>query len=155
LVFVNILSSVDRGADYGAGFTGKLVQPGGWISREDFPDPLVALECAGPQGEWRRGRQRDTLWILWRYDHEFGRWMEICRAQSSGWDWATAIRQPAWRALHPDAGLYDTIERTKALSSDIMGEITRLLKDETDDMRLTVLSKVHELVAGAIVVSGK
>ena len=146
-VFVKILASVDLNGKYGFGFEGKLVQPGAWVKTETLPKPLVALECAGPQGAWRKGQERDVLWVLWKWETEFDRWLEICRAQSPNWDWAETIRRPAWRALHPDAGLYDIEERRKTLTEEILGSINTKLKDESRDLRLSVLSSLYDRIA--------
>lgn len=146
-VFVKILTAVELNGKFGFGFEGKLVQPGAWVQPEDLPKPLVALECAGPQGVWRKGQERDVLWILWKWEAEFERWTEVCRAQSPNWDWAETVRRPAWRALHPEAGLYDIEERRKKLAAELMGAIATALKDESRDLRLGVLSSVYQQIS--------
>jgi hypothetical protein len=152
-VFAKLLEHVEREALAGFGFDGKLCVPGEWIDSEDLPEHPAILECAGPLGEWKRGKQRAMLWILWRLDRAAWEWIEVARAQAIGWEWALVLREPAWRCLNPDPGLYDVIEKGNTLALAIMAAIDGHLKDEDYNLQASVLSLIHERICGRMVAS--
>jgi hypothetical protein len=102
---VRMLTQVEPDAWSAAGFHGALFQPGGQILAAELREHPAALEFAGPQGTWRqRNRERENLWILWRYDRVARDWREIARALAVGSEWALILREPAIRALQPRPG---------------------------------------------------
>src|ERR1035441_6601687 len=96
---IRLVTEVSPDAWNGAGFDGRLFPPGSRVAPEDLGACPVLLEYAGPQGTWRQRRQRENLWILWRYDQDLKEWREIARALSFDWHWALILREPAIRAL--------------------------------------------------------
>jgi hypothetical protein len=128
-------------------FEGPVFRPGAWISAEEFPEPAVLLECAGPVGS---GRRRPTLWVLWRYILASCEWVEIARAQSLNWEWKLVLREPAWMALHPGVGPVDPDWRGAQLEQELVQIIDAKLLDEVKAVRLSVLSSLYDDLAGRI-----
>jgi len=128
------------------GFEGKVCRPG--TRAEARPgEPLVVLEGAGPIGECSRGKPRDLLWILWRYDWGEGGWAEVGRAQATNWEWAITLREAAWRALNPDPKLYDVSRSGRELAEEIMLLVDARLKEQSADIQASALSAVYDRVA--------
>jgi hypothetical protein len=146
-VSCRLLGSVNRYANYAFGFEGRLYQPGAHIPMAELPNPAVVLECAGPQGAYRRGKQRETLWILWRYDRGLSQWIELGRAPSLNWEWALTLREPAAKALETDGGFYDVIEKSSTLAAEIMAVIDAKLQPQREDLRVNVLASIYQTVA--------
>src|SRR5437660_46024 len=85
---LKLLTSVDPLAEHNLGFEGRVLWPGTRLAETEISPRSVVLEYAGPQGQWKRGKQRPHLYILWRYDPERRDWIEIAQAQAIDWSWA-------------------------------------------------------------------
>jgi hypothetical protein len=152
---VRIVTRVDADAWNGAGFHGALFQPGARIPTAELPPAAVALEYCGPQGTWRqRNREREFLWILWRYDWEAADWREIARAVSRDWHWALVLRAPAILALgRPavDLAEVDPVERGQAVTDELLAGIDSAVSLELPAVRMAVLTSIYDSLAGRIV----
>jgi hypothetical protein len=149
---VRLLSKVNASAWNGAGFEGRLYQPGARIAAEELGERPVVIEFAGPQGQWKR-KPRAHLWILWCYEWEANAWREISRALAFGREWAVTLREPAIRALAPvespeDA---DPLVRGRQVSGGLLEAIDAALVMELPAVRREVLSSIYDGVAGRIV----
>jgi hypothetical protein len=151
---VKILTAVESGAWNGAGFVGRLYPPGARISAAELPGGAIALEYAGPQGTWQqRNREREGLWILWRYDLEAQDWREIARAVSRDWHWAVVLRGPAIRALElaaADPIAADPTVRAQDVAYELLVAIDSALSPELPAVRKAVLSAVYDSMAGRL-----
>ena len=131
-------------------FDGTIHKPGAVIAVETLPRPAVAIECAGPVGVYRRGKRRDYQYLLWTLDHPDLEWRELARAQSRDASWTAAVREPAWRALHPRPELIDLMERSADVSRDLIDEIEKRLRAEMPEVQANALYSVYEWIAGRI-----
>lgn len=151
---VRLLTEVSPDACNAAGFGGRLLRCGERLSPEELGERPVVLECAGPQGTFKRGRHRLTLWILWRYDWQEKDWREIARAQSLNWDWAIILRDPAIRALQlseKTGQLPDLAERGREVTEELLRAIDTALLVELPEVRTFVLVSIYDRMAGRIV----
>ena len=98
----------------------------------------------GVAGQANRGKPREWLWILWRYDWNRSEWAEIARAASIDWEWAMVLREPAIRALHPRLEWIDVLQRGRDATSEIMGEIERRLQGEAPPVRCNALASIYD-----------
>jgi hypothetical protein len=121
------------------------------MSWAELGENPIVLECAGPQGPWRGGRNRPNLWILWRYDRPAGRWQEIARALSTNWDWALVLREPAIRALRPVPDIADFSARGREVTEELLRAIDAMLVPELPAVRALVLTSIYDRMAGKIV----
>lgn len=98
------------------------------------------------------GKQRETLWILWRYDWKVRDWREIARALATDWTWALVLRGPALRALHQVAlTTVDANQRGREVSDELIERIDAALATEPAAVRALVLTTIYDRVAGRIV----
>jgi hypothetical protein len=151
-----MLTRVDPHAWNAAGFDGPLYRPGAKVTDAELGEAPVALECAGPQGNWHRGKDRRTLWILWRYDRGESSWVEIARALSLSWDWAVILREPAIlalsRAISAD-GVVDLAKRGREVAEELLRAIDSTLLSEPAAVRTMALTSIYDQVAGRIVLA--
>jgi len=131
-------------------FDGKIYKPGAVIAVETLPQPAVALECAGPVGVYRRGKRRDYQYLLWTLDPGHLQWRELARAQARDASWTVAVRELAWRALHPRPELIDLMERSADVSQQLIDEIDKRLRAEMPEVQANALYSVYEWIAGRI-----
>jgi hypothetical protein len=131
-------------------FDGKILKPGAAIEVEKLPRPAVVIECAGQQGIWQRGKKRDYLYILWRFDFSRGEWQELARALARDASWTAVLKQAVWQALHPRPELVDIIERSRSVADELVDEIDKRLRSEMPEVRATALHLVYERVSGRI-----
>src|SRR5581483_3862932 len=75
--YVKVITGMKTEAWGATGFEGKIYSPGQVVDLDALPRPAVAIECAGPIGIYQRGKHRETLYILWRFDVDRGEWVEI------------------------------------------------------------------------------
>lgn len=148
--YLRIVTEIRPQSWGGVAFEGTIYAPGAVIDVGALPRPAVAIECAGPVGAWQRGKHRELLYILWRFDVTRWEWIEIARTQALSWDWQLVFRDPAWRALHPRPDLVDVIKRSRDVGDELLATIDRRLESEGGDVRASVLSWVYEQVAGRI-----
>ena len=153
---VRILTAVDPEAWNAAGFDGPLYRPGARVDAAALGARPILLEFAGPQGKWRPGRQRDSLWLLWRYDGQLQVWVEIARALSRDWSWALVLRGPAIAALRPDhladaGNMVDEGARGREVTEELLRAIDTALAVERPAVRALVLTSIYDLVAGRLV----
>ncbi len=145
------VSPCTLGGPFSADFKGKIYAPGAVLDAEELPDPAVVLECVGPIGLAKSGKQREILWVLWRYERKLEEWIEIARAQSDNTDWSLALREPALRALHPRPELVDVTKKTVQIAERIMQVVDSEMDNEADrKVKLKVLNSVYDQVAGRI-----
>jgi hypothetical protein len=152
---IRLLTQVRPEAWNAAGFEGRLFRCGAPATHEDLGENPVAIECAGPQGTWKRGKHRETLWILWRYDWEEKRWREIARAQSTNWAWAIILREPAIRAMQVSdkSGQLNLAERGREVTEELLRAIDTALVSELPEVRTLVLTTIYDQMAGRIVLA--
>jgi hypothetical protein len=131
-------------------FDGPIYRPGAAIAIDALPRPAVAIECAGPIGAWRRGRRRDDQYLLWTLDYEHLEWRELARAQARDASWTVAVRELAWRALHPRPELLDIMERSQDVSRELIDEIEKRLRSEMPEVQAHTLYAMYEWLAGRI-----
>jgi len=151
VAYIKIVTRIRTESWGGVAFDGTLYTPGRVVDLESLPRPLIAIECAGPIGAWRRGKRRETLYILWRFDVALQEWREIARAQAEDWRWSVALRDAAHQALHPRPELVDVIKQSRELADEILGLIDNRLRDAAPDVKTSALHAVYEEVAGRIV----
>lgn len=150
---VRILTQVSADAWSAAGFEGALYQPGGRIAAEVLGLNPIALEYAGPQGTYKQRREREGLWILWRYDWEAHNWREIVRAVSRDWHWALVLREPAIRALRPltvETPGVDAAARGREVADELLVRIDAALSPELPAVRRAVMCAVYDSMAGRL-----
>ena len=114
----------------------------------DLGERPVLLEFAGPQGNWKR-RERESLWILWRFDSAARDWREIARASAFGPEWAVILRGPAIKALQPEVQP-DPTERGREVAAEILQAIDFALSPEVPAVRKAVLCEVYDRMAGCL-----
>jgi len=134
-------------------FEGRIYRPGAVVDVASLPRPAVAIECAGPVGVYRRtgpGRHRDYRYILWVFDFCSIEWRQVAQTQAKDTSWTAAIREPAWRALHPRPELLDITERSLDASEELIDAIDRRLRREIPEVRASALYSIYERVAGRI-----
>lgn len=151
---VRLLTRVSPDAKNAAGFDGRLLPCGRRLPPEELGDHPVVLECAGPQGSFKPGRHRQTLWVLWRYDWPEKAWREIARAMSLDWGWAIILREPAIRALQvsdKSGHLPDPVERGREVTEELLQTIDTTLLLEVPEVRTFVLTSIYDRMAGRIV----
>jgi hypothetical protein len=133
------------------GWEGEIYPPGALVERSKLLENAIVLECAGPQGDSRRGHnRREYLWILWRYDWGRGSWVEIARSLAINWEWALVLRPPAIQALYPRPEFCDVLQRGKDVASEVMGLIEQHLQGEDRSVRVNALASIYDQVAGRI-----
>lgn len=147
--FVRVLHRVDKDAGFSLGFEGPIYAPGATMPREELPETLVVLECAGAVGPMVK-RRRETTWILWRFDDQAREWREIAQASASNWEWAVSLRQPAFQALNANRTLYDVLDRGRELAAEIAEWIERKIENEPDAVKVNILTAVYDRIAGEI-----
>jgi hypothetical protein len=149
---IRLLTAVSPTAWNASGFEGAIYKPGAQLTDEELGPNPVLIECAGPQGSWRAGKHRETLWLLWRFDFDAKDWREICRAQAFDWSWAVVLREPAIRALTPAASpSIDPIARGREVTEELLQRIDTALVTELPAVRALVLCDLYNRVAGRIV----
>jgi hypothetical protein len=150
---IRLLTSVDVDAWSGAGFNGPLFPSGAAVPIEKLGPRPVLVECAGPQGEWRRTgqRQREWLWILWRYDWDAREWREVARALAYDWSWALVLRDPAIRELAAETPAVDPVERGGKVTDELWRMIDSALSTEPPSVRDVVFTSIYDRMAGRIV----
>lgn len=144
-----ILTAVNPNAWNGAGFDGALFEAGARISAEEIRKHPIVIESAGPQGTWKHKRNRENLYLLWRYDWEVGGWKEIARATATNWSWAVVLRGPAISALEPRREA-DPHDRAGIVLEGILGAIDSALSPELPAVQALVLCALYERVAGRL-----
>lgn len=133
-------------------FYGRIYRPGSSVWRCDLPERIVAIECAGPQGEARRGKKREVLWILWEFDEEKIYWRELTRALALSWEWTLIFREPAMQALHPETASQEILAAKSAdLAAELIRSIDEKIEWESLEVRANVLSMLYAQVAGRLV----
>ena len=147
--FCRVLTAVNPAAWNGAGFDGPVLEAGARISTEELRQHPIVIEHAGPQGTWKHKRNRESLYILWRYDWEAGGWKEIARATATNWSWAVVLRGPAILALEPRRNP-DPRDRAGIVLEEILGAIDSRLCPELPAVQTLVLCALYERVAGRL-----
>src|SRR5579863_316120 len=149
IAFCKLLTRVERDGSFALGFDGEIHKPGAALRRDELPERIVVLECAGPAGSYAQ-RKRETLWILWRYDKEESEWREIGRAAAASWEWAVVLRRPAYEALRAKPQLYDVLEMSRNVAAEIAELIHRRIEMEAEPHRVNILAAVHDRLCGEI-----
>jgi hypothetical protein len=149
---VKLVTRILPSAHYNLGWEGRKYPPGALVERSELIENAIALECAGPQGTFKRGLafRRDWLWILWRYNWQRGEWVEVARALAINWEWALVLRQPAIQLLYPKPEFFDLLQRGKDVASEVMGLIEQHLQGEDLSVRVNALASIYDQVAGRI-----
>lgn len=131
-------------------FDGRIYRPGAAVDVTSLPRPAVLIECAGPIGVHRRGKHRDYLYLLWRFDFSLLGWVKIAEAQAKDASWTAAIREAAWRALYPRPELFDIVERSRNVTEELLATIDRRLRAEELEVQANTLHALYDRVAGRI-----
>jgi hypothetical protein len=136
---------------WNAAFEGPIYRPGAVLAPELLGGNPVVIECVGPVGTAPRGKPREVLWILWRYDWQQATWCELARAQAVNWEWAQVLRPAALRALEADRQMYDVLARGRHVAEEVMTLIERHLDPETRPVQQNTWTALYTRVAGRIV----
>jgi len=134
-------------------FEGRIYRPGAPIDLEGLPCPAVVIECIGPLGAFvarRSSRRRDYGYILWSFDFANYEWREIARAQAPDATWTAALKDPAWRALHPRPELVDLVRQSQDAADELLDAIDKRLRAEMPEVKMNALYSIYERVAGRI-----
>jgi hypothetical protein len=92
----------------------------------------------------RRGRRaglaadRETLWLLWRFDFPKREWIEAARASARDWTWSVTLRPMARRLLNPEPVEIDCAAIAKRINEDIVRELDQL-SNESQGVLLSAL----------------
>jgi len=127
-------------------FDGRIYPPGACVPIEDLPAQTVAIECVGQVGP--RGRRKDLLWLLWKYDWGLDGWRELGRAQSVDAGWTIALRPLAAQALQHNP--IDMTAHWQEIVRVLMSEIDLKLENERQETAMNVLHAVYSELAGRI-----
>jgi hypothetical protein len=150
------LSRVDPDAPFNLGFEGRILWPGAQLPESELPAPAVVLEYAGPQGKAVRGKPRDHLYILWRYDWSERRWVEIVRTLARAWEWAPVFRRSAALELAPaQAELVDVAGRGRELAGELLALIDSKLENQPPGARVVALTTMFDQIAGRIAAANR
>lgn len=149
-VYVKIVNGMKQ-ENWGAvTYEGSLHAPGDVVPWASLPQPAVLIECAGPIGVWQRGKHREVLYILWRWDWIQMDWVEVARAQSLNWSWTVVLKEAVYQALHPRPDLVDIIQRSRDLAEEMLRIMHERLEPEMPDVQKTAWHSIYERVAGRI-----
>lgn len=130
---IKLLTSVDVYAPPGLQFEGQLISQGAPFDEGELPRPAVAIECAGSERLFP-GRRRDAfscLWVLWRYDFESHKWVEVTRTHNCDSGWSVDFAPIAQRLLHPEPRNAEAEARpvTEQLAASITSELQRVSRE--------------------------
>lgn len=129
-------------------FQGRMHAPGSLVDAANLPKHPVIVEHCGWAGLGRRDRNR--LYIVWRYDWQLEEWLEVARTMSPNWTYVLNLRESVLDALHYRPELIDVLDRSRDLTGRLMGNIDDTLAPEIHAVRVNVLTAVHDEVAGRI-----
>lgn len=132
-------------------FAGSIHQPGSLVPRESFGRRPLVIECVGPQGDFRRGRPREVLFILWTWNERAAEWKELVRATAANWEWVMVLREPARKALSFGEAEENINLKSFDLADRLVQQIDSAIEWESADVRATVLSVLYTQVAGRLV----
>lgn len=150
--YVRVLHRVHAEAWNLSGFDGPLYPAGGKVPLDELLKHPVVIECAGPQGTFKRGQHRHWLWVLWRWDAQEHVWREIARALALNSSWVAILREPAIRAIGGESpGAADLELRAREVAERIMIEIGDALAAENHEVRRQAMASIYERLAGRIV----
>src|SRR5690242_7481374 len=148
---LKLLTRVDPDAPFNLGFEGRILWPGAQLPESELPAPAVVLEYAGPQGKAVRGKSREHLYILWRYDYQERAWVEVARALAMGWEWAQILRKSAVLELEPPVTeSVDETRRGREVADELLAVIDYRLAKEPDQARIVALTAIYDQVEGRI-----
>lgn len=146
-------AAAEKDASPGLQFRGRqLLTPGAECDPASLPRPAVLIEYAG---QIRVGKQRSryafsSLWLLWRFDAEASRWVEVVRATANDATWSLDFAPIAKRLL--DDGQSDrAAQNAQSLSERVLGVLAAELAEMTKEVRCHVLAALDQFVAAEIV----
>ncbi len=159
--YAKLLTRVDRLAQDGYGFHGKLLRPGQLISESElgvhYSKPFIVLECTDIEGvheqgsrHYRNRRKWDKLYILWRFDWEYHTWVEIVRTHQH--EWVEVLREPARMAL--GRASWEIVPTVAEKITRIRAFLDQELQDLEDDQARLVLGELHDQFASRMVKVG-
>jgi len=152
--YAKLLERIDPRSRSPFEWRGRFFQPGSWIDESDlwpdgrFPRVPLLVEHAGaedPAKGWNRHKCDNTV-ILWRYDRENGKFLEVGRVAAQAGFWAVLLEPLVRDAMSRDRG------ECPALDVDLVrARITRFLAAEFDIIpdaeRYRILTLVHDELA--------
>jgi hypothetical protein len=149
---VRLLTGVNVDAWNGAGFRYKLFRSGVRVDAEELGERPVLIEYAGQQGSFKKGKHREHLWILWRFDHAEMNWKEIARALAYGPEWALILRDPAIQAMRPAVAVegVNPMVRGREVAEGLLKGIDEAMVMELPAVRVLVLNTIYDGMAGRV-----
>jgi hypothetical protein len=149
---VRLLTGVNADAQNGADFRYRLFKSGASVKSEDLGEQPVLIEFAGSQGSWRRGKHREFLWILWRFDTAENDWREIARALAYGPEWAPILRDPAIQAMRSVAATSEPnpMVRGREVAAGLLTAIDEAMVMELPAVRMLAIHAIYDGMAGRV-----
>jgi hypothetical protein len=148
---VGLLTKVTAHARDGAGFECRLYKSGARVPAKELGKRPVLIEAAGPQGQWKPGKHRENLWLLWRYDWERAEWKEIARAVGYGRDWVHVLRDAVICAMRPVAATEVAAGvRGREVAASLLTVIDEAMVLELPAVRVLVLNTIYDGLAGRV-----
>jgi hypothetical protein len=151
--FLQLLADVDLYAPRGLQFSRRqLLTPGAEFDPQDLPRPAVLIEYTGPM-RFAPARSRYSftpVWILWRFDFDASKWIEVVRMACRDSSWSLHFAPIAHRLLHPlpEAPVE---ERGAPAAERIAGLIRAALEPLSRELRCSVLGQLDLYIANEIV----
>lgn len=149
---MRLLTRIDLDAPLGLQFIGQTLSPGAPFDPAVLPRPAVLLEHAGRErvSPARSRYSFEDLWIVWRFDFEFGEWVEVVRAHSQrDMSWSHDLAFLAHRRLFPD-GEGPIEDRARPVIDEMKAAIQRGLGSVNRKVRSYVVAALDEYLAGEI-----
>ena len=100
------------------------------------------------RGRGTPGRQREILWLLWRWEGDM--WREISRASAVNWEWALVLKPVAERLLYPEPGLVDVLARGREVAANCCNYLYKQIEREAAAVRKHVWTSLYDQAAGRI-----
>jgi hypothetical protein len=129
-------------------FDGMLHKPGAEIDAESLPCPCVLIERAGFIGPRQAKTSSDALYILWFYNRDSERWVELLRAQAHDWSWMIIFKQPILNILQPKPKPMETARHSQRITEELLGLLDQHLASADRDVRVTALHAIYEEIVG-------
>lgn len=154
---LRIITHVDRSAPLGLQLRGRLARTGSKVELEALPRPAVVLEDAGrmctvaaTQPLAVRRRSFATLWILWRFDFDALRWIEVVRMTAQDASYSLFFTPVVERLLGPQSDLVHA-EQARATASKVISSIEAELAEVSNDAGCFALAQIEAYLANQIV----
>lgn len=153
---LRLVSSVDLSAPAGLQLRGRFARPGSEIELEALPRPALVLEDAGrvcdPAARTLAERRRSfaSLWILWRFDFDALRWIEVIRTTANDAGFSLDFAIIAARLF---GGRSEAVHAAEArpVAARLIDALEAGLADVSCDAGCFVLAEIETYLANQIV----